>query len=283
MKIWPLFLLFLGLSLGCALEVDGVGPGEGGLDGDELVEAAGADAGTDDATLGSDDTTPGTDGTAHTGLDTGDTALSADDGSLLTGAPDGGEPVVDAPLVVAVEQCSPETETLECPGTSCDPATKQCSTYKIASRPTCWTCVSDSDCEEPNHRCVEMYFLGERFPDAKTGFCLPIAVTELGSNKHYCDKPLASVLMDRRSLSGGKLQTYCGPQEKLTTCFAIRAFENQEECPSGQDDECPVGSVCRTFEEGRRQVSCCTFECTSSDECPAIDGLDQTCGGYCGA
>jgi hypothetical protein len=269
MELRPLVFLLLLPSLGCAFEVEDVGPGAGRLNGDEAVETALPDGGTGDTAVGGD-----------AGADDGS---FEEEGSIQIADPGASldEPAIDGPLIAPIAQCSPETEDRDCPGTSCNPATKRCSTYKVESRPACWTCVSDSDCEQPDHRCVEMYFLGERFPDARTGFCLPIATAD-DADEYDCNRPLTMPLVDRPSLSGGALQTYCGVHEKLTTCFGVRAFQSQEECPGGLDEECPVGGICRAFEKGNRKVHCCTFECTDRGQCPVIDGMDQTCGGYCG-
>lgn len=186
---------------------------------------------------------------------------------------------------VAVEQpaCTPGTEKTTCPGTSCDPATMRCSTFKLASRSACWTCVSDTDCEAPDHRCVVMNYDGNRFPDEKHGFCLKVAVlTTDEPTEHDCGWPLGILLRDRPSLSGPPTNSYCGLREDRTTCYALRAFENQEQCPDGSDDECPVGGICRTFVHWGGEVNCCTYACTNEDECPSVDTEPPSCGGYCG-
>ncbi len=240
-------LLVLLLSSGCAFEVRSVGAGNGGLDGDG--------------------------GSAGSGPAAGGTG-----GALGVGGFGGVGGVIDE-----LAPCTPATERTDCPGTSCDPATLRCSTFKLASRDACWTCVSDNDCESPDHRCVEMYFDGKRFPDAKQGFCMQVAVLEPNSTTEYdCDEPYETVLPERPSLSGPPTMSYCGIREDLTTCYALRAFENQEQCPEGSDDECPAGGICRTFTDGDEIVNCCTFECTNDDECPALDGKQPHCGGYCG-
>jgi hypothetical protein len=126
-----------------------------------------------------------------------------------------------------------------------------------------------------------MSYDGKRFPDDKTGFCLQIAVPESGDD-YGCDEPFETVLVDRPSLSFGLTQSYCGIREDLTTCYAVRAFENQEQCPDGTDEECPEGGVCHTFGTGSKALNCCTFECTDDDECPWLEGSPTTCGGFCG-
>ncbi|MGB5696526.1 MAG: hypothetical protein WBM46_12790 [Polyangiales bacterium] len=235
---------FLALIAGCAFETHSLGSGHGGVDGQGLGGAGGSDAG-----LG------------------------------LSGA--GGAGGLGGPGVVELPECTPATERTDCPATSCNPRTMRCSTFKLASRPTCWTCVSDNDCEAPDHRCVEMSHGGKRFPDEYTGFCLRLAVPE-SDGDYDCDEPYETVLVDRPSLSFGLTQSYCGIREDLTTCYAVRAFENQEACPDGTDEECPEGGLCRTFGSGRSTVNHCTFECTSDDECPPLDGSPTTCRDFCG-
>ncbi len=199
--------------------------------------------------------------------------------------------------VMPLPTCTPATERTDCPGTSCDPATMRCSTFKLASRPACWTCVSDTDCESPDHRCVEMYFQGERFPDETHGFCLRVALvegvpieTEIDDGvdvvddvaESNCARHLRTVLVRRPSLSGAPTRSYCGLREDLTTCFALRAFESLEPCPNGTDEECPDGSVCRAFDHGSGAVNCCTFACDKDNQCPRIDDQATYCDAYCG-
>jgi len=244
-------LAFLALSLGsgCAFEAHSVGSG-GALDGHGGASGAGG---------------------ASTGGAGGD----------VGGGGAGGGAIVEQPA------CTPATERTACPGTSCDPATMRCSLFKLASRPACWTCVSDTDCEEPDHRCVAMYHEGDRFPDEKTGFCLQVAIVEYDGGVYEFDEvsdcavPFMTPIVEGESLSGGLTQSYCGIREDLTTCYAVRAFANQEPCPDGTDEECPEGGICRAFGSGVNAGNWCTYECTANAECPSLDGYG-ICGGFCG-
>lgn len=269
-------LSILTLSSGCAFEVHSVGVGNGGLEGDAQDDDTGFDARFNPVSP------------EKVGADAGVDTPSLDQ-VLDTPAMD---EVVDSSgsvdVVVEALACKPSTEAADCPGTSCDPTTMRCSTFKLGSRPGCWTCVSDSDCKEPDHRCVEMDYQGQRFPDERTGFCMRVAelvpeFEEAGYElEDDCEEPFETLLVDRPSLSGGSLDSYCGIQEDLTTCYALRSFQNQEACPGGRDDECPVGAICRRFGNGNKAVHCCTYECTEDDECPAPEGGEASCGGYCG-
>ncbi|MBT8206779.1 MAG: hypothetical protein KJO18_00780 [Acidimicrobiia bacterium] len=138
-----------------------------------------------------------------------------------------------------------------------------------------------------------MFYAGDRFPDEKRGFCLPVAVVELelddgiyeldeDSDVGDCESPFRAILVRRRSLSDGPTDSYCGVNEARTTCFALRAFQNEEECPGGRDDECPAGGLCRTFTHNGRAVNCCTYECTTDLQCAGIWGEPSQCTGYCG-
>jgi len=181
-------------------------------------------------------------------------------------------------------ECTPATETSECGGNSCDPNTMQCSAFVRDSRLTCESCVSDSDCKDSDHRCVEMRYMSSPFPDANTGFCLEIAkpVSEGATSGYDCAPPYVTVLTDRRSLSGGELGSYCGIEESLTTCPAVNAYREAWPCAGRGDVACPTGGFCewvRTDTDGWREL--CTYACDDASEC---DGPGQeTCGkGYCG-
>ena len=137
-----------------------------------------------------------------------------------------------------------------------------------------------------------MYFDGARFPDEKHGFCLEVAKLEVERDDGFyelddvgesnCDKPFRTVLVKRPSLSGLPTNSYCGIREDLTTCFAVRAFQNREACPSGEDAECPLGAVCRTFDVQGQMLDCCTYECSADRQCAPVDGSATTCKEYCG-
>jgi hypothetical protein len=259
------FLVFSAFSLGCAFETHPTGLSNGGM----------GDASEDAPNSGEDLVDP-----VEDGLDAVDGGLEPVGGGLDTVDLAPGEPVggtVDQP------SCTPAAEQLDCPRTSCDPATLRCSSFKLASRLTCSTCVSDSDCADSDHRCVPMYYGGERFPDKSKGFCMRIALPDPDELEEYeCDEPFESVLFERQSLSGAKVANYCGVREDLTTCDAVRAFQNQALCPGGTDDECPDGGVCHQLGNGNNAKFCCTYECTDNNECLDSYGSVSSCNGYCG-
>lgn len=255
-------LLLLILSAGCAFETNPVGSGNGGLDGDGdgLVPGVG-DAGVDDGGL--DTTTP-------------DTSVPS------TSTPDKLDPSDSSDIVILEPTCMPGTERSSCPGTSCDPTTLTCTTLMLASRSTCETCFSDSNCARMDHRCVRMTYRGEPFPDTRTGFCLQVTEPVTVDGNYACEPPFTVPLVDRESLSGGKNQTYCGIHEKLTTCSALRAFHNGETCPTGRDDGCPIGGLCRALAtNGQKTEYACTYACTDVPECSTLVAKVD-CAGFCG-
>lgn len=216
-------------------------------------------------------------GSGSTG--TGGSAGSAGAGGVGgVGAAGGGAGTGGAP------ECTPENEASDCDHTSCDPATLTCGPFSRGTRNECETCVSDSDCRRYLHRCVEMEFQGERYPDDRTGYCLPPAVLEFPGTPYRCDDaaPYTTVIEDRPSLSGGS-GTFCSIREDLTTCDAVRAQQAEVACPDGRDDSCPSGGLCR-YRQDWKGVSAylCTYACTDSAECIDFRGDPLSCGGYCG-
>jgi hypothetical protein len=173
-------------------------------------------------------------------------------------------------------QCTPATEGADCGAKSCDPATFACTGTDVGSVETCEECVSDSECGEDGssseaHRCVEMFCPveemfcspGDRFPDDETGFCLKVFA--LGG----CEQPYAIRISDRESLSGDPLESYCGISETLATCLAVRALKENQECPGGEDSECPESGLCRDV---GGLPDRCTYRCEIAQQCLPTGG-----------
>jgi hypothetical protein len=181
--------------------------------------------------------------------------------------------------------CTAGTESTTCVNSkSCNPATRQCTNTTVGSRDVCEMCVADSECDSEgapseSHRCVEMLYQGDPFPDDDTGFCLK--TTEGG-----CERPYAITLPDRPSLSQPSVERdYCGINENLATCPAVRALEQDHQCPEGRDDQCPPSGVCREVGSLEKR---CTYLCGLAAQCPDAPPAD-TCGSsgsdgddYCG-
>jgi hypothetical protein len=122
-----------------------------------------------------------------------------------------------------------------------------------------------------------------RFPDDTMGFCLKIWAPG------ECQQPYAIRISDRPSLSDSEPRSYCGINEELATCPAVRALEANQTCPGGEDDECPKSGIC---ENVGGLANRCTYPCASVVECleNEPDGRPgSTCGSsgsggndYCG-
>jgi len=176
----------------------------------------------------------------------------------------------------ACVDCTPESETETCPGfKACNPQTEKCTETQVGSLDVCEECVADSECgddgeESDAFRCVPMYYPNQetRFPNSDAGFCLK---TTAGG----CEQPYSITLPSRASLSGAEPAGYCGIEEDLTTCPAVNALVVENEgCPSGADDECPVGGICRDLDNFMDR---CTYLCDLPAQCPAGAPAD-TCG-----
>jgi hypothetical protein len=191
-----------------------------------------------------------------------------------------GRPLCDDGVCV---ECTPATEGVDCDGNSCDPATFMCTKRPLASRETCETCVSDSECKEAGNRCVAMTYQGASFPNGQTGFCL-----KTFAEGDPCERPYLVPLPGRESLSGPPAANYCGIDEANVTCRAVLALLKNVGCPMGADSECPESGLCRDFVDGIAEDRC-TYLCGDADECKKPPVAGSTCGSsgsgsseYCG-
>ena len=187
--------------------------------------------------------------------------------------------------------CTPETEGTTCPGAlACHPVTQECTSIQVGSLDVCEECVSDSQCGDEGsasdaHRCVPMFYGPEdvRFPNEQAGFCLK------EFSPGGCEQPYAIETAERESLSGSALHSYCGINETLATCPAVRALDQNQRCPSGEDTECPESGLCRDVGGLSDR---CTYKCANDVECLENDPEGRpgsTCGSsgsggddYCG-
>jgi hypothetical protein len=178
-------------------------------------------------------------------------------------------------------ECTPETEAETCPADkTCNPKTYQCTGEEAGSLAECDACVADSECGDDGapseaYRCVPLDYEGERFPDTNTGFCLKSI--ELGGS---CSNPYRIVLA-KQSLSGAGVDDYCGINEDLTTCPAVRALLADTECdPSSGDADCPQpAGLCRELPGA---VDRCTYRCNSIVECQVPGSTCPNNDDYCG-
>jgi hypothetical protein len=180
----------------------------------------------------------------------------------------------------AAAECTPDTEDVDCGGKSCDPLTGACTDTTVGSRETCEACVADSECGENGNRCVPMTYDGLRYPNEGIGFCLKSI--ELGGS---CANPYR-IVVRRTSLSGAAADDYCGINEDLATCQAVRALLASTPCnPVNGDQDCPQpAGLCR---ELPGMLNRCTYLCSSVVECvtpgstcgSSGPGGDNFCGG----
>ena len=189
-----------------------------------------------------------------------------------------GLPVCDNRTCV---QCTPATEGVDCGWTSCDPLTRECTETTVGSRGTCEECVADSECGQDGNRCVPMNYDGARYPNEGIGFCLKSI--DLGGS---CANPYR-IVVTRTSLSGAAADDYCGINENLATCQAVRALLADTPCnPVNADQDCPQpAGLCR---ELPGMVNRCTYLCSSLVECVTpgstcdSSGAGGAGGDYCG-
>jgi hypothetical protein len=305
---WGACFLFLTLAAGCVLEDKPVDGGPCGIcpvdepvcnddlecvqctaEDDDYCEERGRRCDTDEFVcvqcLGNSDCTAAD--AARCDTDTHE-CVECDSHAQCTGVdelPDNGNACDDGLCV----DCTAGTESTTCVNyKSCNPATRQCTNTTVGSRDVCEKCIADSECGNDGapseaHRCVEMLYQGDPFPDDDTGFCLK--TTEGG-----CEQPYSITLSNHASLSGPPDDSYCGINENLATCPAVRALEFNVRCDGGTNEECPQPSgLCSQVGDLDNR---CTYPCASLIEClpdnpPGRPG--STCGSsgsdgddYCG-
>ncbi len=174
-------------------------------------------------------------------------------------------------------QCTAD-DTSACGGNTCK-SDGTCSMYGTTQR-ACDPCDTDANCGGANDYCVPMQYMG-----ADHGaYCLTDA-NDAGS----CDQPFLSVIDGRPTLSGRTGGRYCGINETVTTCEAVRGLLDDAACPDGTDSECPEGGLCRNL--NGVSPNHCTYRCSgAASEClmaptagygcgPGSTGGDSFCGG----
>lgn len=156
-------------------------------------------------------------------------------------------------------ECSVEDESA-CGANSCNPATRQCTNTPRSSVSTCRACVADSECESESYRCVPLNFDGQ----PHGSYCMK-------RQSAGCSRPYLSPLT-AASLSGAASEGYCGINQALTTCEAIRDLSSSETCQA--DDDCGegLGGLCATVGIAANR---CTYQCGSADECTGTYTCDD--------
>lgn len=166
--------------------------------------------------------------------------------------------------------CTVATEDADCGVKSCNPATRTCSTIDQNSRGVCEPCVADSDCTQMGgtFRCIAMNYMGA----PRGGYCMRATPG--------CQRPFLTPIM-QPSLSGAAMTTYCGIDQTVVSCEAVNALRTGIQCPGGNDSECMAeGALCEMVGLSDNR---CTYECGTTDDCPAVGSASTCGGGYCGS
>ena len=170
-----------------------------------------------------------------------------------------GTEVCDTDAATCVQCTADEADA--CGGDPCTTA-GTCSAYGAAQE-ACEPCDTDANCADPGHYCVPMRYMGT---DRPGGYCLRAVPG--------CEQPYSVATPVRTTLSGVGGMTFCGINEALATCEAVRALLENQMCPSGADSECPEGGLCRTVGV---LLNRCTYQCGIAAQCPS-DAPANTCG-----
>jgi hypothetical protein len=170
-----------------------------------------------------------------------------------------------------------EDDATGCAGNPCT-RDNTCSDFGIAQE-LCEPCDTDENCGGAPSYCVPMRYMGV---DRPGGYCLT------GGTPPTCERPYSIALTGRTTLSEEGGLTFCGINEMLATCEAVRALVEDATCPGGTDDECPQPSgLCRRV---GALMNRCTYACSgAASECIDPPTAGSTCdnggagaGDYCG-
>ncbi|MCB9603808.1 MAG: hypothetical protein H6721_24850 [Sandaracinus sp.] len=159
-------------------------------------------------------------------------------------------------------QCTEATAATHCGGNSCDPVAGACTTTPRSSLGICQTCLSDTECSG-DAACVPMLYDGMMhgyycLPRPPAGGCGAATV------------PFRVAITDRVSRSDAPSSGYCGINEALTTCDAVR--DAGETCLEGSDT-CGPGGLCAFVGTAGVGSFLCSYLCSGGTECPATGNL----------
>ncbi|MBX3252026.1 MAG: hypothetical protein KF901_32920 [Myxococcales bacterium] len=176
-------------------------------------------------------------------------------------------------------QCTEATAATHCGANACDPVANVCTGTGRGTLDTCRPCLSDTECVT-GHRCIPLTFSGT----ARGHYCMP---TPPAGGCLASPRPFTVPLTGRVSRSGVASTTYCGINEALTTCEAVRDAMNG--IGGGCDpaaDPCAEGGRCALVGDPIGGSNRCTYACDDFNQCPNSATLG-TCNGtapnrYCG-
>jgi hypothetical protein len=153
--------------------------------------------------------------------------------------------------------------------------TSMCTSTPRGSRLQCQSCVADSECMQTGgtFRCIPMNY--QTAP--RGGYCMRAANT---GGPPGCTRPYLTPIL-AASLSGVSMTTYCGIDQDLTTCDAVRALLDGRQCPTGSATECMAeGARCETVGLAPNE---CTYSCGIPNDCPPGGSAGSCAAGYCGS
>jgi hypothetical protein len=156
-------------------------------------------------------------------------------------------------------ECTADEEG-PCEGNSCDPVANECTSTPTNNVGTCLPCLADSECTA-GRKCIAL-----EFPQGtpRGHYCMLERPSEGCTT---APMPWTVGLGNRTTRSGIASLSFCGINESLTTCEAVRAAVEDGAgvgCAVDNDSACPTGGLCAETEEGTR----CTYLCGNSLQCP---------------
>jgi hypothetical protein len=192
--------------------------------------------------------------------------------------------------------CTVSNETA-CGSNSCNPKTNVCTSTAKNSVALCGACTADSECKIGGAttiaRCISMTF----GPSAtlRGGYCLEAVSSG-------CDKPYGSTsLMKLTAVSASNAAStdYCGINQELVTCEAIRDMQDANDtirctnsstsqpddtlcgCTRNSSGTCidaGKGGLCRSINSANR----CTIQCGNGTDCSSSYTCISPAPNYCG-
>lgn len=177
------------------------------------------------------------------------------------------------PTTAQCVECTAQTED-KCGGSVCDLRLRICASRRRGTRELCGNCEFDSDCpsgDKPlamrESRCIGLSFKGK--PQAG-GYCLTTV-------SKGCLRPYTTQIDVAASSSGAGPDRYCGIDQSLTTCEAVRAASANTPC--ARDADCGAATLddglCTTVGGAANR---CSNPCTNAMQCAsALSCTDNHC------
>ncbi|MCA9581912.1 MAG: hypothetical protein KC416_08955, partial [Myxococcales bacterium] len=168
-------------------------------------------------------------------------------------------------------ECTTEgaTESTACGPKSCDAELRTCTDTTRGTVPSCGPCRADSECQDPEARCVPMTYQDKAYG----AYCL----RKVSAG---CAEPFG-VVINGVSVSGDPKTDYCGIDQAALTCDAVRRLLDNQGCPSGKASDCKAeAAVCAMVGVFANR---CTYACSGVAQCPKGEPLSTCNAGTCGS